>query len=69
MKLTTQMKVVAVAVLALVAVVLLYQNREPVQTKLLFATIEMPRAIMLLVTLAIGFAAGLITAGIWARNK
>jgi len=66
---TTQIKLIVVAVLALIAVVLLYQNRQTVQTRVLFATIEMPRAVLLLVTLAIGFAGGLVTAGVWARKK
>ncbi len=69
MKRITQIKVLVGAVLALLTVIVLVQNRQPAQTKLLFVTIEMPRAIMLLGTLAIGFAAGLVTAGIWARKK
>ena len=59
-----QVKLVVVAVLVILAVILLIQNTEPVKTKLFLATLEMPRAILLLATLAIGFCAGLVTAGI-----
>jgi uncharacterized integral membrane protein len=36
------------------------QNTETVATRLLFATIEMPRALLLFITLAIGVVIGLI---------
>ncbi len=49
--------IVSMVLLVLIAVL---QNRETVETKFLFATLSMPRALLLLVTLGIGFAAGLL---------
>ena len=54
----------AIAILLLCAVIIAFQNRESVETTLLFATVEMPRAALLFVTLAIGFAGGVLTT--WA---
>ena len=45
-------------VLALVAVIVILQNVESVETKILFITITMPRALLLTMSLAIGFVAG-----------
>lgn len=64
-----QMKTIVVVILAILAVIVLVQNTESVTTKLLFMEVSMPRAILLLVTLVIGFAAGLVAAGIWGRKK
>ena len=51
--------VVAAIAIVLLAIVIL-QNTEAVETRLLFAKITMPRAALLLVIAAIGFAAGLL---------
>lgn len=58
-----QVKIVVVAVIILIAVILILQNREPVETKILFASVAMPRAVLLLVTAGISFVAGLLTGG------
>ena len=55
-------KVVAIAVLTLLLVVLFLQNTEPVETRLLVATVTMPRAALLAVTGALGFLLGLLVA-------
>lgn len=50
---------VVAAILILVIVVVL-QNTEAVETRLLFATITMPRALLLALTLLSGIVIGLI---------
>jgi len=65
-------KVKLYTALALIAIVLivLFQNREPVETKFLFASITMPRAALLGVTLLIGMAAGvLLTLGLSRKSS
>jgi uncharacterized integral membrane protein len=52
----TKLKVVAIAVIALVTVIVVLQNTQPVETKLLFLTLTMPNAALLFGTLIIGFA-------------
>lgn len=53
--------IVAVVLLALVVIVVL-QNTEPVATRFLFATVTMPRALLLVLALLVGFALGLLAA-------
>lgn len=56
------------AVLVIFAIVLIVQNTETVDTRLLFATVSMPRALLLLITLGIGFAIGLLAGGRMRRK-
>jgi uncharacterized integral membrane protein len=53
-------KVVALIALPILAVIVFLQNTEAVETKLLFMTVTMSRALLLILTFAVGFAAGLI---------
>jgi len=53
-------KVTIAVVISLLTLILILQNTQAVETKLLFMTATMPRALLLLVTFVIGFAAGLI---------
>ncbi|MBR9980955.1 MAG: LapA family protein [Desulfatitalea sp.] len=54
----TKVKLVAALVLAILAIIVVFQNMDPVATQLLFITIEMPRAAMLALTLLVGIAIG-----------
>ena len=58
-----KVKVVAIAVIGLVAVIVALQNTQTVETKLLFLTVTLPNAALLFGTLIIGFAIGVLTAG------
>lgn len=51
---------IAVVVLAVLVLVVVLQNTESVRTKLLFVTVEMPRALLLLVTMLVGVVVGLV---------
>ncbi len=53
-------KLIFTAILALLCVVIILQNTEPVETKFLFLSITMPRAILLMGTTLIGFALGVL---------
>ena len=53
-------KILLMAVLALLAIIIVFQNTEAVDTKLLFITVTMPRALLLIVVLLVGFILGLI---------
>lgn len=53
-------KLAGVAVLAVLALVIILQNTEHVTTDILFVSIAMPRALLLALTLVIGFVAGLL---------
>ena len=55
---TEKLKWIAIAIVALLTVIVVLQNTESVDTKLLFLTLSMPRAALLFGTLVIGFVAG-----------
>jgi lipopolysaccharide assembly protein A len=56
----SKVQLVIAAVLATMAVIILFQNVEPVPVKLLFVTVTMPRAALLAVTLLAGFTLGVL---------
>ena len=56
-------------VLAVLVVIVVLQNTEAVETQLLFATVTMPRAVLLLTTALIGFALGILTSLVWMRKQ
>ena len=57
-----KLKLVALLVLAVLAIVLVIQNTQAVVTRLLFVTVSMPLAALLALTLLIGFAGGVLAA-------
>jgi uncharacterized integral membrane protein len=59
----SKLKLVAIGVIALFAVIVVFQNTQAVETKLLFLTLTLPNAALLFGTLIIGFAIGVLTAG------
>jgi putative membrane protein len=58
-----KLKIVGIAVMVLIVVIMVLQNTQAVETKLLFLTVTMPNAALLFGTLIIGFAIGVLTAG------
>lgn len=61
-------KVVAATLLVLVVIVVL-QNTETVETRLLFVTLAMPRSLLLFITLVLGAVIGLLLGARWARPR
>jgi lipopolysaccharide assembly protein A len=58
-----KLKLIAIGVLALLVLIVVLQNTQAVETKLLFLTLTLPNAALLFGTLIIGFAIGVLTAG------
>ncbi len=58
-----KLKIVGVAVVVLLVLIVVLQNTQAIETKLLFLTVTMPNAALLFGTLIIGFAIGVLTAG------
>ena len=54
-------KTIIAAILVILVVIVILQNMESVETRFLLATIEMPRAVLLIITLLVGFGVGLVT--------
>ena len=61
-QLTKRIKIAVAAVVAILAIIVIFQNTEVVETRLLFITVGMPRALLLIVTLLLGVLLGLMTA-------
>jgi len=62
-------KMIGILVLALFIGIVLLQNTESVQTKILFFSFTMPRAVLLFLTALIGFIIGVLTSLLFSRKK
>ena len=64
-----KVRLIAAAVVALLLIILILQNTEPVETRLLFATVSMPRALLITITALSGFMIGVLAALIFSRKN
>jgi uncharacterized integral membrane protein len=55
-------KIIISIILIILGAIIILQNTAAVETKILFITITMPRAVLLLITGLVGYALGVITA-------
>jgi putative membrane protein len=62
-------KMISIAILTILGVIIILQNTEPVETKLLFLSITMPRAILLMGTTLIGFALGILVSFFFQKKE
>ena len=56
-------KLIAATVIAILMLIIVLQNTDSVETKVLFTTVTMPRAAMLFGTLFVGIGLGVLAAG------
>jgi uncharacterized integral membrane protein len=65
-----KIKLVALVVIAVASIIIFFQNTEAVETRFLFATIRMSRALLLILTFVLGFLTGLlVTTHVLRRKK
>jgi uncharacterized integral membrane protein len=64
-----KVKIILIILILSLAVIVSLQNKLEVETKLLFTSITMPRMLLLLSTLTLGFFVGLTTASIFRRKS
>ena len=64
----SRVKMISAIVVALLIIIVVLQNTQAVETKLLIITVTMPRAVLLFVTLLVGFVAGLAAASLMTRR-
>ena len=64
-----KLKLIIIAVLAVIVLIIAIQNTANVETRLLFATVTMPRAVLLFVMLVIGFVIGWLSGARFSLNK
>lgn len=62
-------KLIAIVVLSVLAVIIFLQNTEVTQTRILFMTVRMSRALLLILTFALGFLTGVLVATHFLRKK
>jgi len=61
MSLRTKLRLVGIVVLATLCVVVAVQNTQSVETRILWASVRMPRAVLLFSTAVLGFVAGVLS--------
>jgi uncharacterized integral membrane protein len=62
-------KLISIAVLVGLGIIIILQNTQQVETKILFMTITMPRAVLLMATTLIGFALGVLVSFFFQRKE
>ena len=62
-------KVIGIILISILALIIFLQNTESVETKLLFMTVTMSRALLLILTFLVGFAAGVVTTSYILRKS
>ena len=63
------LKIVLITVILTIAIVVALQNTEPVETKFLFASFEMPRMLLIIVIFTIGICGGLIASSLLRKKS
>lgn len=58
----TKAKIIVAAIAAVTMIIVIVQNTEAVDTRILFITVTMPRAVLLLLTFGVGAVVGLLVA-------
>jgi len=53
---------ILVAIVAVLVIIIVLQNTAEVKTRILFVSVSMPHAVLLFVTLVVGYALGLLSA-------
>jgi len=64
----TKVKIVVILIVSLLSLIVFIQNRQVVDTKLLFATITMPLVLLLILTFVMGSILGLFIASYVLRK-
>ncbi|MBU0678328.1 MAG: DUF1049 domain-containing protein [Verrucomicrobia bacterium] len=66
---SAKFKLVVILVLILFLTIVVLQNTAAVETKILFATVTMPRAFLLFLAALLGFGLGLLTSLLIVRRR
>ncbi len=61
-------KVVILLVLIFLAIILMVQNKAPVAIQMFFWSVNMPRVLLIVIILLIGFAIGYVAASMKSRK-
>jgi uncharacterized integral membrane protein len=64
-----RIKIIAIAVIAVLTLIVVLQNTESIQTQILFWNLTMPKALLLFGAVLVGFALGVLTVGRMSRRR
>ena len=64
-----KVKLVGIIVFLVLTVIIIWQNKAPVDARLLLLEVRMSRALLLLLTFVLGFLTGILVAGHFIRKK
>jgi uncharacterized integral membrane protein len=64
-----KVKLIGILVFLVLAVIIFWQNREPVDAKILLVPLRMSRALLLILTFVLGFLTGVLVASHFLRKK
>ena len=67
MSTASKLRIAGIAIGAILLLVVVLQNTEAVETKVLFMTITVPRAVLLFGTTVVGYVLGIFTATRFSR--
>ena len=69
--LLAKLKIAGIVVLVLLIAIVIFQNSESVETKILLVKLTMPRAVLLLLTFLLGAAVGILVAYLrpWRKKR
>jgi uncharacterized integral membrane protein len=62
-------KSIIILIVILLAIIVILQNTQSVETKILFVTVTMPRALLLIVTFMAGITAGIFFMNYWLARS
>ncbi len=63
-----KVKLIAIVVVSILTVVILLQNAEPVQARVLLATVQMSQALLMMLTFVLGFVVGILVPTYFLRK-
>lgn len=62
-------KQILTLVLSVIALIIVFQNTESIETRLLFFKVTIPRTLLLIINLALGFIAGIIVCLTFSKKR
>ena len=63
-----KIKTIVIIVLTLLVLIAILQNTQAVETKLLLLTITMPKALLIIITLLVGFVLGVVVTSLLSKT-
>ena len=63
-----KVKLTAIIVVSVLAIVILLQNTEPVEASILLVTVPMSRALLMMLMFVLGFVIGILVATYFLKN-